>query len=103
MSTVLSSSPTVIDVRSIPPRDRHPRIFSTFHGLDVGAAMDIVNDHDPRPLYYQFQAELPGGFSWDYLQAGPEVWQVRITRLASQSASSRANGSCCGGGCGGGA
>ncbi|MBX3621082.1 MAG: DUF2249 domain-containing protein [Rhizobacter sp.] len=98
--TATAAESARVDVRSIPPRERHPRIFSTFHGLDMGQAMELVNDHDPRPLYYQFQAELPGGFSWDYLEAGPDTWRVRITRLAT-SASSRANGTCCGGGCGG--
>jgi uncharacterized protein (DUF2249 family) len=40
--------------------------------------MLLINDHEPRPLYYQFLIELPEKFDWEYLQAGPEVWQVRI-------------------------
>jgi len=40
----------------------------------------LVNDHDPKPLYYQFAAEYPDRFTWDYLEAGPEVWKVRIGR-----------------------
>jgi uncharacterized protein (DUF2249 family) len=88
-----------IDVREVPPRERHPLIFATFRNLGEGSAMRLVNDHDPLPLYYQFEAEAPGAFRWDYEQAGPEVWQVRITRLATPSA--QAGGACCGGGCGG--
>jgi uncharacterized protein (DUF2249 family) len=76
------TSGTTIDVRTIPPRERHPLIFQTFHGLGDGATMDIINDHDPRPLYYQMQAEQPCPFTWDYLQSGPEVWHVRITKRA---------------------
>jgi len=38
----------------------------------------LVNDHDPKPLYYQFRFEREGQFTWDYLEEGPEVWQVRI-------------------------
>lgn len=72
-----------IDVREIPPRDRHPLIFSTWEALDPGTAFEIVNDHDPKPLYYQFQAEHPGEVTWDYLVSGPEVWQVRIGRAAA--------------------
>lgn len=86
-----------IDVRAIAPRDRHPLIFSTFRALAAGEALELVNDHDPQPLYHQFQAEMPGRFGWDYLQAGPDVWQVRITKLAGTG-----GGSCCGC-CGGGA
>jgi len=73
---------TTIDVRKIVPRDRHPLIFNTFAKLSPGKAFLLVNDHDPKPLYYQFQAEHSGAFSWDYLEQGPEVWRVRIARAA---------------------
>jgi uncharacterized protein (DUF2249 family) len=73
---------SVIDVRPMAPRDRHPLIFRTFDGLAPGQALRLVNDHDPKPLYYQFMAERPGQAGWEYLEQGPEVWQVRITRLA---------------------
>jgi uncharacterized protein (DUF2249 family) len=86
-----------VDVRAIAPRDRHPAIFRTFRGLRANESMELVNDHDPRPLYHQLQSEAPGAFSWDYLERGPEVWRVRITRLSA----SDADGSCCGGRCSG--
>lgn len=71
-----------IDVRVIPPRDRHPLIFDTFDALAVGEAFQIVNDHDPKPLYYQFMAEKPGQVGWTYLEDGPETWRVEIARTA---------------------
>jgi uncharacterized protein (DUF2249 family) len=71
-----------IDVRQIVPRERHPLIFQTFHGLAKGEAFELVNDHDPKPLYYQFAAEYPQQFSWDYLEQGPQVWRVRIGKAA---------------------
>ena len=71
-----------IDVRTIAPRERHPLIFSTFRDLPQGEAFLLVNDHDPKPLYYQFKAELGEEFQWDYLEQGPEVWRVRIARPA---------------------
>lgn len=94
-------SPAVarVDVRTIAPRDRHPLIFSTFHGLAAGQAMELVNDHDPRPLYYQFSAELPGQFAWEDLETGPATWRVAITRV--QAGPAIEAGNCCGGGCGG--
>ena len=70
----------VLDVRSEPPSRRHGLIFETFDGLEVRAAFVLVNDHDPKPLYYQLAAEQGGTFSWDYLEEGPEVWRVRIAR-----------------------
>src|SRR5262249_33592822 len=95
-SMTLTTYGTQIDVREIAPRDRHPTIFSTFRSLAVGETLELINDHDPVPLYYQFQAEMPGDFGWDYIQAGPSVWRVRIKKLAS----SKHDGPCCGS-CGG--
>ena len=71
---------TIIDVRRTPPAQRHPLIFETFERLSAGESFVLVNDHDPKPLYYQFQAERTGQFTWEYLQQGPEEWKVRIGR-----------------------
>lgn len=71
----------VIDVRFIPPRERHPMIFETFDLLQPGEAFELVNDHEPRPLYYQFLHERPEQFDWTYLAEGPDVWRVRIGKL----------------------
>lgn len=69
-----------IDVRTIPPRDRHPTIFDTWEALGDGGSILLTNDHDPIPLYHQFAAEWTGQFHWDYLRQGPDVWQVRIRK-----------------------
>jgi len=92
----LTTYGTKIDVRTVQPRERHPLIFNTFRSLAAGESMELVNDHDPRPLYYQFQSEKPGMFAWDDLESGPQTWRVRITKLAD----GHANGQCCGS-CGG--
>lgn len=70
----------MLDVRALTPRERHPRIFETFDRLRPGEAFILVNDHDPKPLYYQFAAERQGTFTWRYLETGPEVWRVEIGR-----------------------
>ncbi|HET8743666.1 MAG TPA: DUF2249 domain-containing protein [Gaiella sp.] len=69
-----------LDVRSEPPARRHELIFDTYDGLAAGEGFVLVNDHDPKPLRYQFEAEHAGAFSWEYLEEGPEVWRVRIGR-----------------------
>jgi uncharacterized protein (DUF2249 family) len=56
-----------VDVRTIAPRDRHPLLFHTFDALESGTSFVLVNDHDPKPLYYQFQAERTGLLDWEYL------------------------------------
>ena len=81
--TTTQNFKATIDVRHIIPRERHPLIFSTFDHLGAGEALLLVNDHDPKPLFYQFNAEYPGIFEWTYEQQGPEVWQVRIDRLVA--------------------
>lgn len=67
-----------VDVRSLIPPRRHPLIFQSFESLRPGEAFVLVNDHDPKPLYYQFAAEHAGEFTWEYLEQGPEAWRVRI-------------------------
>lgn len=69
-----------VDVRQTPPPQRHPMIFGTFEALEPGQSFELVNDHDPKPLYYQFQAERTGQFEWNYLEQGPEVWRVQISK-----------------------
>lgn len=71
-----------LDVRDIPPRDKHPTIFRVFDKLGPGGYFTLINDHDPRPLHYQFQAERSGQFDWSYIESGPEVWRVRIGKRA---------------------
>jgi len=77
----MTDEATVIDVREIPPPRRHPLIFDTFASLASGQHFLLVNDHDPKSLYYQFQAEMTGQFEWEYLESGPEVWRVRIAKV----------------------
>lgn len=96
MNTVTAS--TTIDVRAIAPRERHTTIFATFRALGPGDAVEIVSDHDPKPLRDQFQAEAAGNFSWADLERGPAVWRVSILKLARPHGA----GGCCGV-CGGGA
>lgn len=69
-----------VDAREHAPRDKHRVILGTYDQLQSGEAMELVNDHDPRPLYYQFQAEYTDQFNWTYLEQGPEVWRVRIEK-----------------------
>jgi uncharacterized protein (DUF2249 family) len=73
-------TPAELDVHEIVPRERHELIFQTFDRLAPGQSFAPVNDHDPKPLYYQFQAEQPGQVRWNYVEQGPEVWRVRIGR-----------------------
>lgn len=77
----MNSFAAIINAPDYPPRIRHQAIFEAFDGLSAGEVMLLVNDHEPRPLYYQFQAERPGNFGWEYIEEGPEIYRVAITKL----------------------
>ena len=79
----MSDEQRVLDVRVIPPREKHPAIFQTFTALSPGEAFVLVNDHDPKPLRYQFEHQHAGEFGWEYLEQGPSVWRVQISRTAA--------------------
>jgi uncharacterized protein (DUF2249 family) len=47
-----------LDLRELPPAKRHPRIHDAFAAIDSGETLRIVNDHDPKPLFYEMRAEV---------------------------------------------
>jgi uncharacterized protein (DUF2249 family) len=69
------------DVRQLPGRTKHAQIFQRWLDLPAGEYFVLLNDHDPVPLRYQFEAEFPSVFSWEYLEKGPEDFRVKITKL----------------------
>ncbi|MFA5620794.1 MAG: DUF542 domain-containing protein [Weeksellaceae bacterium] len=74
-----------INVPEIEPRLKHETIFNTFDKLRQGESFIIHNDHDPVPLYYQLQNIHGSIFSWEYLQDGPEWWDIRVTKIPQES------------------
>ncbi|MCU0793834.1 MAG: DUF2249 domain-containing protein [Opitutaceae bacterium] len=83
MNTTTAIDLTHFDVRSIPCRVKHAQIIQRWQELPVGGHFVLVNDHDPVPLYYQFASIFPGEFTWEHLIAGPEVFHVKIARVAA--------------------
>lgn len=73
-----------LDIRLIEPRLKHPSIFEVYDNLKPGETFVIINDHNPKPLKYELAAERGSDkFSWEYLEEGPEVWKVRIGKIAN--------------------
>lgn len=70
-----------LDLRTMPPFERHDKIFQMWDDLKSGEILRIINDHDPKPLHYQFEAEYPGKYHWEYQQQGPRDWIVNIQKL----------------------
>ncbi|MBI5886537.1 MAG: NifU family protein [Deltaproteobacteria bacterium] len=72
---------TKLDLREIPVSERHPSIFDAWEDLAPEGVLQLTNDHDPKPLRYQFEGEYKDKFSWDYIKQGPTDWVVNITKL----------------------
>ncbi len=70
----------ILDLRSMPPFERHEKIFRLWDELKIGQTLKITNDHDPKPLSYQFEVEYKGKYEWDYEQKGPKDWIVKIKK-----------------------
>ncbi|GEA87798.1 DUF2249 domain-containing protein [Cellulomonas cellasea] len=81
-TAVSDAQPGDLDVRPLAPAQRHERIFAAVAALLPGESFVLTNDHDPKPLRYQLDAEEPGQVAWEYLAEGPDVWRVRLTRAA---------------------
>ncbi len=69
------------DLRPYPPTERHEMFYEAFEDLKAKEAFEFINDHDPKPLYYQMEAESKTPFEWEYLEQGPEQWKVRVVKL----------------------
>jgi uncharacterized protein (DUF2249 family) len=72
-----------LDVRGLPKPDKHPAIFAAYDHLSVGAAFVLVNNHDPKHLRNEFEADYAESYGWEYLESGPQVWRIRISKLAA--------------------
>jgi uncharacterized protein (DUF2249 family) len=75
-----SDEQTVLDVRNVERPNRHALVFKTYDALQPGEGFVLVNDHDPKPLRFQFDTKHAGAYSWDYLEEGPALWRVLISR-----------------------
>ena len=69
------------DVRPYTPSDRHEMFYKAFADIKPGEAFEFINDHDPKPLYYQMEAESKEPFRWEYLEKGPDEWKVRVVKV----------------------
>lgn len=74
----MDNQTVTLDIRPVPVSQKHPTIFRTFDEMEPGRTLLLINDHDPKPLYYQFAAERAGQFEWNYVESGPQIWKVEI-------------------------
>ncbi len=63
------------------PVDRFEKVLEVWNNLRSGETLKIINDHDPKPLRYQFATKYEGEFQWEYEQEGLIDWIVKIKRI----------------------
>ncbi|MGG4144111.1 DUF2249 domain-containing protein [Paenibacillus algorifonticola] len=71
-----------VNATEYPPQLKHKVIFQTFQELKPSEAMLLINDHDPVPLRFQFESMYKDQFDWEYIEQGPELFRVKIGKLA---------------------
>jgi uncharacterized protein (DUF2249 family) len=87
----------MLDLREVPCSLKHGWILRTFVALKPGEHFILRNGHDPVPLRYQFEAEFPGAFDWDYVHRLPEDVAVKISKTRELPANQGSLPGHCGG------
>lgn len=72
-----------VDIREIMPhQDKYPTVQRTFESLKVGEKMELLNDHDFKPIFtYKFPLDFPDQYEWNYLEQGPDTWRVEVIKV----------------------
>ena len=71
-----------LDLRDVPPPQRHPKIHDAFDDLDSGEALQLVNDHEPKPLFYEMRAEVEtfDADNYEVEQRGPTEFVATLPK-----------------------
>jgi hypothetical protein len=73
----------------VPPDACHRRTISTAAcslSVDLGLSGCVSWFTVPKHLHQEFERDYQGAFGWEYLEAGPATWRIRISKLASAPA-----------------
>lgn len=81
MTETTKPAERVIDLRDIEPRYRHQIIHRLVKHLEPDMYLQLIVDHAPKPLRYQLELHFGERCMWTYLEQGPDVWRVRITKV----------------------
>ncbi|SCL33187.1 Uncharacterized conserved protein, DUF2249 family [Micromonospora rhizosphaerae] len=79
-AAVLSIDPR-LDVRDVP----HARVLAALDALPADGALVLVAPHAPRPLLAEIDRRYGAGMTTEWLQDGPDVWQIRLQRVPARA------------------
>src|SRR5215472_6065310 len=70
-----------LDARSLPAASKTEQILESFDKLQLGGALEINEESDPRALRNEMTQLRPGRFSWDARNLGGSRWTIRLERI----------------------
>jgi CRP/FNR family cyclic AMP-dependent transcriptional regulator len=70
-----------LDARSLLPATKTEQIIEAFDKLQIGSALEINEETEPRALRNEMAQLRPGRFSWDARNLGGNRWTVRLERI----------------------
>ncbi|HEU5481191.1 MAG TPA: DUF2249 domain-containing protein [Candidatus Tumulicola sp.] len=70
-----------LDARSLSPATKTEQILDAFDKLQVGTALEINEESDPRALRNEMTQLRTGRFSWDARNLGSNRWTIRLERI----------------------
>src|SRR5579864_600588 len=70
-----------LDARSLSPATKTDQILEAFDKLQIGTALEINEETDPRALRNEMTQMRPGKFSWDARNLGANRWTIRLERI----------------------
>jgi len=73
---------TTLDLRDVPPAERHPKVHDAFESISSGETLELVNDHEPKPLFYELRAEVDDfdADGYEVEQRGPTEYVARLPK-----------------------
>ncbi|MCS6883495.1 MAG: DUF2249 domain-containing protein [Oscillochloridaceae bacterium] len=82
--TASAAREQALDVRGLPCSMRRAQVYAAAAALQPGESFVFINDHDPRHLHLLLCETFGVAWSWDYEEAGPERYAVRVGRPGQQ-------------------
>jgi uncharacterized protein (DUF2249 family)/iron-sulfur cluster repair protein YtfE (RIC family) len=79
-AAVLTIDPR-LDVRDLPHGQRHAHVLTALEALPGDGALVLIAPHAPLPLLDEIDARYDGQVRAEWLQDGPDVWQIRLRRV----------------------
>jgi uncharacterized protein (DUF2249 family) len=80
LATLQTRQNKMLDLRNIAVEERCLRISTAFEVLAPKDSFVLIVDMNPELHHCHLQSEFGDRVHWEILKAGPEIWQILITK-----------------------